>query len=42
MARIARVVAPGLLYHLTQQGNQRQETFFCAVDDQESRALMTE
>lgn len=31
MARIARVVVPGLPHHVTQRGNRRQETFF--VDD---------
>ena len=31
MARIARVVVPGLPHHITQRGNRRQETFF--VDD---------
>jgi len=29
MARIARVVAPGLPHHVTQRGNRRQQTFFC-------------
>ena len=28
MARIARVVAPGLPHHITQRGNRRQRTFF--------------
>jgi putative transposase len=28
MARIARIVAPGLPHHLIQRGNRRQETFF--------------
>jgi len=28
MARIARVVAPGLPHHVTQRGNRRQTTFF--------------
>lgn len=28
MARIARVVAPGLPHHITQRGNRRQQTFF--------------
>src|SRR3989337_4593233 len=32
MARLARVVAPGLPHHLTQRGNRRQETFFCEED----------
>jgi len=34
MARIARVVAPGIPHHVTQRGNRRQETFFCAEDCQ--------
>ncbi|MFZ5626936.1 MAG: transposase, partial [Bacillota bacterium] len=29
MARIARVVAPGVPHHVTQRGNRRQQTFFC-------------
>ncbi|TAN56117.1 MAG: transposase, partial [Rhodospirillales bacterium] len=28
MARLARVVAPGLPHHVTQRGNRRQPTFF--------------
>ncbi len=28
MARIARVVVPGIPHHITQRGNRRQETFF--------------
>ncbi|RCX32261.1 transposase [Thioalbus denitrificans] len=28
MARLARVVAPGLPHHITQRGNRRQNTFF--------------
>jgi len=34
MARIARVVGPGIPHHITQRGNRRQETFFCAEDYQ--------
>ena len=34
MARIARVVGPGIPYHITQRGNPRQEKFFCAEDYQ--------
>jgi putative transposase len=29
MARIARVVAPGLPHYVTRRGNRRQQTFFC-------------
>jgi len=28
MARLARVVIPGIPYHVTQRGNRRQQTFF--------------
>jgi putative transposase len=42
MARIARVVAPGLPHHITQRGNRRQETFFCAEDYQAYIDLMRE
>lgn len=42
MARIARAVAPGIPHHVTQRGNRRQETFFCAEDYQAYRALLSE
>ena len=42
MARIARVVAPGIPHHITQRGNRRQETFFCAEDYQAYIALLGE
>ncbi len=32
MARIARVVAPGVPHHITQRGNRRQVTFFSEYD----------
>lgn len=32
MARIARVIAPGLPHHVTQRGNRRQQTFFSDED----------
>ncbi|MDY0399036.1 MAG: transposase [Desulfuromonas thiophila] len=32
MARIARIIAPGLPHHVTQRGNRRQQTFFCDED----------
>jgi putative transposase len=41
MARIARVVAPGLPHHITQRGNRRQETFFCEEDYEEYIGLMS-
>ncbi len=32
MARLARLVGPGLPHHITQRGNRRQMTFFCDED----------
>ena len=32
MARIARIIAPGVPHHVTQRGNRRQQTFFCDED----------
>jgi len=32
MARLARVVVPGVPHHVTQRGNRRQETFFSEDD----------
>ena len=32
MARLARLVAPGLPHHITQRGNRRQQTFFMDAD----------
>ena len=40
MARIARVVVPGLPHHVTQRGNRRQETFFVDADYADYRALI--
>ena len=28
MARLARIVVPGVAHHVTQRGNRRQEVFF--------------
>ena len=42
MARLARVVAPGLPHHITQRGNRRQPTFFSDEDDQYYLQLMAE
>ena len=28
MARLARLVLPGISYHFTQRGNRRQQAFF--------------
>lgn len=41
MARIARVIAPGLPHHVTQRGNRRQQTFFCKDDYEEYLRLMS-
>ena len=40
MARIARVVVPGLAHHVTQRGNRRQQIFFGDEDFAEYRRLM--
>jgi putative transposase len=32
MARLARLVVPGLPHHVTQRGNRRQQTFFLQGD----------
>ena len=40
MARLARVVAPGLPRHVTQRGNRRQQTFFSDDDYQSYLAFM--
>ena len=32
MARMARIVVPGIPHHVTQRGNRRQTTFFCLDD----------
>lgn len=42
MARMARVIAPGIPHHVTQRGNRRQQTFFCDDDYREYIALMAE
>ncbi len=42
MARIARVVAPGLPHHVTQRGNRRLQTFFGDDDCQAYLELMSE
>ena len=42
MARLARVVAPGLPHHITQRGNRRLQTFFRPADYRLYRALMAE
>jgi putative transposase len=40
MARLARVVIPGLPHHITQRGNRRQQTFFNDGDYAAYRELM--
>ena len=42
MARIARVVIPGLPHHVTQRGNRRQKTFLCEKDYDAYIDLMAE
>jgi len=42
MARMARVVAPGLPHHITQRGNRRMETFFTEADYRKYLYLMAE
>ncbi len=42
MARLARVVAPGIAHHVTQRGNRRQPVFFGEDDYAEYHALLAE
>ena len=42
MARIARVVVPGIPHHITQRGNRRMETFFAEADYHKYLYLMAE
>jgi len=42
MARLARVVVPGVPHHVTQRGNRRQATFFSEADYQAYLELMAE
>ena len=42
MARLARVVVPGMPHHATQRGNRRQQTFLQQVDYQVYLELMAE
>jgi putative transposase len=42
MARMARVVIPGIPHHITQRGNRRMETFFSDADYREYLYLMAE
>lgn len=40
MARLARIVIPGLPHHVTQRGNRRQQTFFADEDYRYYLALL--
>ena len=42
MARLARVVVPGVAHHVTQRGNRRQQTFFQEDDYRAYLALLRE
>ncbi len=42
MARLARVVVPGIPHHVTQRGNRRLETFFAPADYRAYIALLAE
>ncbi len=42
MARLARIVVPGLPHHITQRGNRRQQTFFAEEDYQYYLELLEE
>jgi len=42
MARLPRLVLPGLPYHVTQRGNRRQQTFFGDEDYVLYRDLLAE
>ncbi|PCI10747.1 MAG: transposase [Thiotrichales bacterium] len=42
MARMARVVIPGIPHHITQRGNRRQKVFFMDSDYQYYKELLSE
>jgi putative transposase len=42
MARLTRVVVPGMPHHITQRGNRRMKTFFCEADYREYLHLMAQ
>jgi putative transposase len=42
MARLARVVVPGMPHHVTQRGNRRQQVFFRRADYGSYLSLMAE
>ena len=41
MARLPRIVVPGVPHHITQRGNRRQEVFFCDEDYAAYRDLVS-
>jgi putative transposase len=41
MARLARIVIPGIPHHVTQRGNGRAQTFFCDADYRTYLDLLT-
>ena len=42
MARLARIVIPGVAHHVTQRGNRQQQVFFTNGDHAEYRALIAQ
>lgn len=42
MARIARVVVPGMAHHVTQRGNRRQRTYLRDPDNEDGLRLAIE
>ena len=42
MARLARIVIPGLPHHVTQRGNRREPIFFEDGDQEVYRGLLAE
>ena len=40
MARMARVVVPGIPHHMTQRGSRRQKVFFMGSDYQHYKAIL--
>lgn len=42
MARLARIVVPGVAHHVTQRGNRRQDVFFSEDDYAAYRSLVAE
>ena len=40
MARLARILIPGVSYHVTQRGNRRERTFFEDADYQRYRTMV--